>query len=177
MSSRLSSTPATSAPSHSGLCLGEACTPTLPVLCSAAPVWGSAGSAGLRSPAHSQNTGPTPATPRLHWDGLRLLEHTLSQPQPCPSPSSPSSRTAQTPPHPTAPTAHRTQTRTPILIQKAPGAPVCLPAPSLHLGLSILLPLPLSQPQGHCSQGVLSWKPNPFALCVPLCVLSLWSSA
>lgn len=174
MSSRWSSTPAPFAPSHSGLCLGEACIPTLPVLPSTAPVWSSA---GLRSPAHPQNTGPTPATPRLHWDGLRLLEHTLYQPQPWPCPSSPSSCTAQTPPPPTAPTAHRTQTRAPILIQKAPGAPVCLPALSLHLGLSILLPLPLSQPQGHCSQGTLGWKPNAPALCVPLCVLSLWSSA
>lgn len=75
-----------------------------------------------------------------------------------PSPSSPHSRTAQTPPRPMAPTVHSTQMRTPILIQKTPEAPACLPAPSLHLGLSILLPLPLSRPQGHCSQGALGWK-------------------
>ena len=73
--------------------------------------------------------------------------------------------------------------RTPILIQKAPEAPAYLPAPSLNLGLSILLPLPLSQPQGHCSRGALGWKPThtapptPPALCIPVCVLSLWSSA
>ena len=159
-SSRRPSTPAPPAPRHPGLCLGES-PPQL--------------HSPLSVPSRSRTAG---ADLPSHWDTLRPRRRTLRRPQACPSPSWPSSHAARNRPPP----RHGTQTSIPVLIQKAPQVPACLPAPSLHSGLSVLPSLALTH-RAVCLRVSAPKVPsagNAPPLCVPLSEfqwLSLWSSA
>lgn len=87
-------------------------------------------------------------------------------------------------PSPTPHGSHRSRDtdQIPVLIQKAPQVPACLPAPSLHSGLSVLPSLALTH-RAVCLRVSAPKVPsagNAPPLCVPLSEfqwLSLWSSA
>ena len=117
-------------------------------------------------------TCPATGTPSGHAGALSAGH------RPALLPHGPPPTQLETPPPP----RHGTQTSIPVLIQKAPQVPACLPAPSLHSGLSVLPSLALTH-RAVCLRVSAPKVPsagNAPPLCVPLSEfqwLSLWSSA
>lgn len=156
VSSRWSSTPAPSAPSHSGSAWGKPASQLCPSALHSSSV-GSSGPAQLSSlPEHRAHTcDPMAALGRPGYSSTHSTSHS-----PGPARCLLLLHSSNPSPAPQLPPGHKTQTRAPILIQKALEPLSVSPAPSLHLGLSIPL-RSLSQPQGHCSQGASAGNRTP----------------